>query len=120
MKEILSGNGFMRRFSRLARGVFGQCDFGEGVLDSGTKRIIFIDPIRNRRPQDLLDSIIHEEVHAVYPEFPAFDSTPNLMRTSNEREIDALTQAVLKNLTQEQRVRYFTLYGKKDKKKRKK
>lgn len=68
-----------------------------GRCDVELKRITICKK-KNRGQPELIDTIVHEEIHAVFPEF-------------NEREARTLTDELLDVLTIEQKKKYLDLYG---------
>lgn len=91
MKEIIA-NGWTRVVKRITFPTprYGRCD-------DELKRITICKK-KNRGQPELIDTIVHEEIHAVFPEF-------------NEREARSLTDELLNVLTIEQKKRYLDLYG---------
>lgn len=68
-----------------------------GTVDHPT-RIISIDPRRNRFLRRMLDTIVHEEIHAVFSEY-------------DERETLAWTNEMVENLSSDQITKLLDLYG---------
>ena len=90
MKEVIA-QGATRRISRSSRpSYFGLC-YQED-------RNIIIFEKKNRTPKKMLNTIVHEELHTVYPEF-------------NEREVRWWTDTIQEKLTLDQKKQYFELYG---------
>ncbi|OGK31060.1 hypothetical protein A3F29_02185 [Candidatus Roizmanbacteria bacterium RIFCSPHIGHO2_12_FULL_33_9] len=92
MKEVISVD-YQRVVKRHRRN--GSSRWGVTLFED--KKII-ICPRKNRIEEQLIDTIVHEEIHAVFPEF-------------NEREARALTDALVESLTPDQKRKYLDLYG---------
>lgn len=91
MKEVIA-HGWTKEVkrSRKPRSAWGICFYEE--------RKIIVDSRKNRHEAELLDTIVHEEVHAVFPEF-------------DERETAAWADVINKGLSSEQKGRLLDLYG---------
>lgn len=91
MKEAIA-NGYVRESKRFRRrgAALGICFYED--------RKIVIDSRKNRFEPELLDTIVHEEIHAVFPEF-------------DERETHAWTDVIREKLTDDQKRLLLDLYG---------
>ena len=68
-----------------------------GLCDWENREIFINEKAHKNKPVEMLDTLVHEEAHAVYPEF-------------NEREVAGLVAEMLPTLTHPQIVAYFNLY----------
>jgi len=92
--ELLIASGYRRKVEELPPTEDGWPTFGENSLDH--RRLIIVNKSAiSRNP--VLTTIVHEEVHGVYPEL-------------GEREIGALTDEIVKGLQPTEKRRYYNLY----------
>lgn len=94
MKEVFGSSDYQRLLTKHlpdddGTQRMGQCEFDD--------RVIFINMSEVCCSKSFLDTAIHEEVHAGYPEF-------------DERETEQMTNALLKGLKPTQKQKYFNLY----------
>ena len=92
MKEVIAND-----WTRVVRRIKWPKPSPWGRCDDELKRITICSK-KNKSQSQLLDTIGHEEIHAVYPEF-------------NEREVLSLTDSLVNSLNVEQKIRYLDLYG---------
>ncbi len=93
MKEVIA-----QGWTRIVKRNRGPRPREWGEVKDFDKKILSIDKKRNRHQPQLIHTIVHEEIHAVFPEF-------------DEREVIALTDVLEVGLTVDQKIQYLDLYG---------